>query len=65
MEKGTTEEFSVVQKEGNRNVRRAMKFYNLDVILSVGCWRKMQKIPLAQMNDLDLNYFVIVYLLLL
>lgn len=35
-EKSTTEEISVVQKEGNRNVRRNPKFYNLDAIISVG-----------------------------
>jgi len=32
----TTENFSVVQKEGNRNVSREMKFYNLDAIIAVG-----------------------------
>lgn len=32
----TTEEFSVVQKEGNRLVNRNQKFYNLDAIISVG-----------------------------
>ena len=32
----TTEFFSVVQKEGNRNVKRSIKYYNLDAILSVG-----------------------------
>ena len=32
----TTEEYSVVQKEGNRNVKRKIKFYNLDAIISVG-----------------------------
>lgn len=32
----TTEFFSVVQKEGNRNVRRNILHYNLDAILSVG-----------------------------
>lgn len=32
----TTEESSVVQKEGPRNVRRRVRFYNLDVIISVG-----------------------------
>lgn len=35
-EESTTEEFSVVQKEGKRNVRRKIKFYNLDAIISVG-----------------------------
>jgi prophage maintenance system killer protein len=32
----TTEESSVVQKEGGRSVRRQVCFYNLDVIISVG-----------------------------
>jgi death-on-curing family protein len=35
-EKSTTEFFSVVQKEGRRDVKRNIKFYNLDAILSVG-----------------------------
>ena len=35
-ETSTTEYFSVVQKEGKRNVRRNIKFYNLDAIISVG-----------------------------
>lgn len=32
----TAENFSVVQKEGNRNVKRNVTFYNLDAIISVG-----------------------------
>ena len=32
----TTEYFSVVQREGKRNVKRNIKFYNLDAIISVG-----------------------------
>jgi hypothetical protein len=32
----TTEESSVVQTEGDRQVRRKVRFYNLDVIISVG-----------------------------
>lgn len=32
----TTEEFSAVQKEGLREVKRMLKFYNLDAIISVG-----------------------------
>lgn len=32
----TTEKSSVVQKEGNRNIKREVNFYNLDVIISVG-----------------------------
>jgi len=35
-EKSTTEEFSVVRKEGTRQVQRKTKFYNLDAIISVG-----------------------------
>ena len=35
-ESATTEESSVVQKEGNRQVRRSVRFYNLDAIISVG-----------------------------
>ncbi len=36
VEKSTTEVFSVVQKEGKRNVSRSIRYYNLDMILSVG-----------------------------
>lgn len=32
----TTENFSVVQKEGDRDISRNIKFYNLDAIISVG-----------------------------
>jgi len=32
----TTEESSVVQTEGERKIRRKVKRYNLDVIISVG-----------------------------
>lgn len=35
-ENATTELFSVVQQEGSRQVKRLLKFYNLDAILSVG-----------------------------
>ncbi|NDW13160.1 cell filamentation protein Fic [Bacteroides sp. 214] len=35
-ENSTTEDFSVVQQEGNREVRRTIKHYNLDVIIAVG-----------------------------
>lgn len=30
----TTDIFSVVRKEGNRNVNRELEFYNLDMIIS-------------------------------
>ena len=35
-ESATTEDFSVVQTEGKRRVRRTLKHYNLDAIISVG-----------------------------
>ncbi|MDP4228755.1 MAG: RhuM family protein [Bacteroidota bacterium] len=36
VENTTTEESSVVQEEGARNVNRKVKLYNLDAIISVG-----------------------------
>lgn len=36
IEMATTEEFSVVQNEGGRAVRRMLKHYNLDAIIAVG-----------------------------
>ena len=41
--KGTTEESSVVQTEGGRQVRRNVNLYNLDVIISVGYRVKSQR----------------------
>lgn len=35
-ETATTEHFSVVQTEGNRQEKRKIKYYNLDAIISVG-----------------------------
>lgn len=35
-EKATTEDFSVVRQEGARQVKRLLKHYNLDAIISVG-----------------------------
>ena len=32
----TTEDSSVVQNEGNKEVRRKLKFYNLDAVIAVG-----------------------------
>lgn len=34
--KSTIEDFSVVQKEGTREVTRKLKYYNLDAVISVG-----------------------------
>ena len=36
MEEATTEDFSVVRREGQREVRRRLRHYGLDVILAVG-----------------------------
>jgi len=36
-EAATAEDFSVVQREGNRDVQRTVKHYNLDAIIAVGC----------------------------
>ena len=35
----TTENISVVRREGNRDVNRILQFYNLDAIISVGYFR--------------------------
>lgn len=35
-EKATTKEYLVVQKEGSRAVKRQVKYYNLDAVISVG-----------------------------
>ena len=35
-ENSTTEDFSVVRQEGSRQVKRSLKHYNLDAIISVG-----------------------------
>ena len=35
-EKSTCAKIAQVQKEGNRKIRREIKYYNLDVIISVG-----------------------------
>lgn len=39
----TTEDFSVVQKEGKRSIKRSLKHYNLDMIISVGYRVKSQR----------------------
>lgn len=36
LKEATTEKFSVVRKEGNRQVKRLLEFYNLDAIIAVG-----------------------------
>ena len=41
-EKATIKDFLIVQKEGNREISRKQKFYNLDAIISVGYRIKSQ-----------------------
>ncbi|MEA2104508.1 MAG: virulence RhuM family protein [Candidatus Cloacimonadota bacterium] len=41
-EKATIKDFLIVQKEGNREVKRKQKYYNLDAIISVGYRIKSQ-----------------------
>ncbi|GAI79110.1 unnamed protein product, partial [marine sediment metagenome] len=36
----TIKKFLTVRREGKRNVRRELDFYNLDMIISVGYWVK-------------------------
>jgi hypothetical protein len=36
VETGTTKDFLAVRTEGRRRVRRKLKYYNLDAIISVG-----------------------------
>ena len=36
LDSSTVAKFATVQKEGNRDVTRDIKYYNLDVIISVG-----------------------------
>src|SRR3989338_1651093 len=35
-EKATTKDYLAVQKEGNREVKRSVKIYNLDAVISIG-----------------------------
>ena len=42
-EKSTAKEYLTVQNEGNRSVKRMVKYYNLDVIISVGYRVKSQR----------------------
>ncbi len=39
----TVAKFAIVQKEGNRNVKRNVEFYNLDMVLSIGYRVKSDK----------------------
>ncbi|HPE14427.1 MAG TPA: hypothetical protein PLT65_01130 [Bacilli bacterium] len=48
----TTEKISVVRKEGNRNVNRALDFYNLDAIIAKGGYsnKKQQNLEYGQLK---------------
>ena len=46
-EKATTEEFSVVQKEGAREVKRTFIYYSLEAIIAVG-YRINSRLPARQ-----------------
>ena len=50
-EAATTEDFSVVQSEGQRKVRREVRHYNLDAIISIG-YSVGAGHPLRPMGDL-------------
>ena len=41
LKEATTEDFSVVRKEGDRNVTRNLLFYNLDAVISTGYRKTM------------------------
>lgn len=43
MENSTIKFSLTVQKEGNRTAKRKIAFYNLDVIISVGCRVKSKR----------------------
>ena len=43
LDESATEESSVVQKEGNRQVQRNIKLYNLDMVIAVGCRVKSKR----------------------
>jgi hypothetical protein len=69
-EKSTTEDYSVVQLEGSREVCRTVKHYNLDAIIAVG-YRVNSKRATAfrqwatsVLRDFALRGYVIPYLLI-
>lgn len=36
--KSTVSKLEIVQKEGKREIKRIIEFYNLDVIIAIGYW---------------------------
>ena len=53
----TTEEFSLVQKKGNREVKRNVKYYNLDAVISVVVVAK-NYLSKEELEDLDSICFI-------
>jgi len=47
-EDATTEDFSIVRQEGTRQVKRRLKHYNLDAIISVGYRISSSRATLAE-----------------
>lgn len=47
-EEATVREYLTVQKEGSRNVKRTLQYYNLDVIISVGYRVKSHKANISE-----------------
>lgn len=50
-ENSTSKKFLLVQKEGNREVKRTILYYNLDAVVSVGYRVKQDKL---YKSDFDL-----------
>ena len=50
-ENSTSKKFLLVQKEGNREVKRNIQYYNLDMVISVGYRVKQDKL---YKSDFDL-----------
>lgn len=63
--KWTTEDFSVVQKEWNRSIKRTIKYYNLDAIISVWyrvnsiAWTHFRMWATKQLKELIIKWFVL------
>ncbi len=49
-ESTTTEDFSVVRREGTSDVKRTLQHYNLDAIISVGYRVNSSRAPLRLME---------------
>src|SRR3989338_1265509 len=58
VEKATTKESLVVQKEGNRSVKREIRMYNLDAIISLG-YRVNSFLPFFNRSSSKVNPLII------